>query len=199
MTELGGGYAVMALVAPDEFDWQKIEAAASTKFNVSQRDQLTDAVGRYLRDLSFEKSNPSSKDVRRHLKAISRHSKGLAEALSARDTAGQVAMRSVWPWARNVDPGIVKAFLWHLSGYANQLHQSLRGRAGAPPHSALAIFALTVREIWRAAGNESTGCYWDAAKERYAGRLLDLIDSLITQVPGAEIPKARTIDSILKS
>lgn len=197
MTELLGGYSVMVLVVPDEFDWQKIESASSTEFNVSQRDQLTDAVGQYLRDLSFEKSNPSSKDVRRHLKAIGRHSRGLAEALAATDTASEAAMNNIWPWARNVDPSIVKALLWDLSGNANQMHQSLWRRGGRPRHSALAIFTLNVREIWRDAGNERTGCHWDAAKGLYAGRLLDLINSLITQVPDAEPPKARTICKIV--
>ena len=188
----------MALTAPDEFDWQCIETACGTEFNHGQRGRLLAAVSQYLRDLSFEVSKPSLKDVRKRLKAIGSHAKGLGKALSTQDEASEEAINSVWPWSQTIDPVIVKAFLWELSTRAKQ-RQSLSGRGGARRHSALASFALEVRAIWHDAGNAGNGCYWNEAKGLYTGRLLDLIDSLIAQVRDAELPKARTIYAIVTS
>ena len=196
MTELPGGYSAIALTAPDEFDWQIVEAAAGVSFDNFQHGRLADAVTRYLVDLAFEHAAPYSVDVRMRLEVISRHSKGLAEVLSMQDQASEEAVNSVWPWSRTIDPGIVKALLWELSTLAKQ-RQLIAGRVGRRRHAALSGFALEVRAIWHDAGGAGNGCYWNAAKGLYAGRLLDLIHSLITQVPDAEPPKARTICKIV--
>ena len=198
MTELRGGYSAIALTAPDEFDWQSIERDCGIELTYRHRDRLSAAVSRYLTDLSFEMSKPSSKDVRKRLKAIGRHSKGLAEALSTKDSASEEAVNRVWPWSRAINPSNVKALLWELFTLAER-QQLLKSRGGRRRHAALSIFALEVRAIWHDAGEAGNGCYWYEAKGRYAGRLLDLINSLITQVPDAELPEARTIYDIVTS
>ena len=188
----------MVLTAPDEFDWQSIERDCGLEFTHGHRDRLSAAVSQYLMDLSFEMSKPSSKEVDERLKAIGSHSRGLAKALSTKDSASEEAVNSVWPWSRTIDPGNFKAFLWELSTLAKR-QQLLKSRVGRRRHAAISVFALEVRAIWRDAGGAGIGCYWYEAKGRYAGRLLDLINSLITQVPDSELPKARMIYDIVTS
>ena len=56
MTEASQNYSVMALTAPDAFDWLPIDEAAGVSFSEVHREKLAESISRYLLNLAFEKN-----------------------------------------------------------------------------------------------------------------------------------------------
>lgn len=169
----------------EELEWPPIETAAHFTFTPDRRERLIKALNTYFVAASLANARPAAKDVDRHLGAIARHAKGLADALGTQTTAREVAVGAVWPWSTAPEPTAVKAFLRSLATAAR--YHTADGKTGRPRKDALRELVKTARSIWHGAGGKGRGGSWHDADETFYGPLLDMIMEMVAQVAGHDM------------
>jgi hypothetical protein len=75
----GGSYMV-----PDapNFNWESLESASGLNFTETQRAVLVDAMHRYLRYLTAQRTAVQIKDVKHRCEGILKHARALEDLLS---------------------------------------------------------------------------------------------------------------------
>lgn len=200
MTVMHGGYSVMALTPPDQFNWAPIESAAAVTFDSVQRQDIAEGVRDYLINLAVEQKAPSSKNMNQRLKAIHHHAGGLAKALTLADEADQGAFNAAWPWDVEPNPEPFKRILRRLSLASKGLLEANDNRSvgGRPRHEALRQFVNAVHVTWQDAGGSGKGVFWDEGVSTHRGPLISIIESLLDQIPGSQQPNPRMIAYIVE-